>query len=159
MLSAQHDGKEFTMGKIYKNVTEAIGGTPLVELCNMEKKYGLEATILAKLEYLNPAGSTKDRAALWMIEDAERRGLLSEGSDAQHLRSSTGLPGPLCFPAGFQEYFSSFARIVASRPYFFFHIAELGASRWLLSHFYRFSRKSDTFVMLRRRRVNNSDIR
>lgn len=80
MLSAQHDGKEFTMGKIYKNVTEAIGGTPLVELCNMEKKYGLEATILAKLEYLNPAGSTKDRAALWMIEDAERRGLLSEGS-------------------------------------------------------------------------------
>ena len=68
------------MGKIYKNVTEAIGGTPLVELCNMEKKYGLEATILAKLEYLNPAGSTKDRAALWMIEDAERRGLLSEGS-------------------------------------------------------------------------------
>ena len=80
MLSALHDGKEFTMGKIYKNVTEAIGGTPLVELCNMEKKYGLEATILAKLEYLNPAGSTKDRAALWMIEDAERRGLLSEGS-------------------------------------------------------------------------------
>ncbi len=42
VLSAQHDGKEFTMGKIYKNVTEAIGGTPLVELCNMEKKYGLE---------------------------------------------------------------------------------------------------------------------
>ena len=68
------------MGKIYKNVTEAIGGTPLVELCNMEKKYGLEATILAIRAISESAGSTKDRAALWMIEDAERRGLLSEGS-------------------------------------------------------------------------------
>ena len=58
----------------------AIGNTPLVELTNIEKKYGLEATILAKLEYLNPAGSTKDRAALYMIEDAEKRGLLSDGS-------------------------------------------------------------------------------
>ena len=57
----------------------AIGNTPLVELTNIEKKYGLEATILAKLEYLNPAGSTKDRAALYMIEDAEKRGLLSDG--------------------------------------------------------------------------------
>lgn len=68
------------MGRIYKNITEAIGGTPLVELGRIEEKYGLEAMILAKLEYLNPAGSTKDRAALWMIEDAECRGLLSEGS-------------------------------------------------------------------------------
>lgn len=58
----------------------AIGNTPLVELTNIEKKYDLEATILAKLEYLNPAGSTKDRAALYMIEDAEKRGLLSDGS-------------------------------------------------------------------------------
>ena len=58
----------------------AIGNTPLVELTNIEKKYGLEATILAKLEYLNPAGSTKDRAALYMIEDAEKKGLLSDGS-------------------------------------------------------------------------------
>ena len=68
------------MANIYGSVIEAIGGTPLVELTNIEKKYGLGAKILAKLEYLNPAGSTKDRAALYMIEDAERRGLLSEGS-------------------------------------------------------------------------------
>lgn len=68
------------MGKICKNITEAIGGTPLVELSNIEKKHGLQAQLLAKLEYLNPAGSTKDRAALYMILDAEEKGLLSEGS-------------------------------------------------------------------------------
>ena len=68
------------MSNICKNIMGAIGNTPLVELTNIEKKYGLEATILAKLEYLNPAGSTKDRAALYMIEDAEKKGLLSDGS-------------------------------------------------------------------------------
>ena len=58
------------MGKIYKNATELIGKTPLVEFSNIEKKLGLETRILAKLEYFNPAGSVKDRIALEMIEDA-----------------------------------------------------------------------------------------
>jgi cysteine synthase A len=57
-----------------------IGNTPLVEVANIEKELGLEATILVKLEYLNPAGSVKDRVAKAMIEDAEEKGLLTEGS-------------------------------------------------------------------------------
>ena len=68
------------MAKIYKGVLELIGNTPLVELTNTEKALGLEATILAKLEYLNPAGSVKDRIAKKMIEDAEAAGTLKEGS-------------------------------------------------------------------------------
>ena len=68
------------MAKIYKGVLELIGNTPLVELTNTEKALGLEATILAKLEYLNPAGSVKDRIAKKMIEDAEADGTLKEGS-------------------------------------------------------------------------------
>ena len=66
--------------KIYKKATELIGNTPLLELGNYEKEHGLEATILAKLEYLNPAGSVKDRIALAMLDDAESRGLLKPGS-------------------------------------------------------------------------------
>ena len=66
--------------KIYKKATELIGNTPLLELGNYEKAHGLEATLLAKLEYLNPAGSVKDRIALAMLDDAERRGLLKPGS-------------------------------------------------------------------------------
>ena len=57
-----------------------IGNTPLVEVANIEKELGLEATVLVKLEYLNPAGSVKDRVAKAMIEDAEEKGLLKEGS-------------------------------------------------------------------------------
>ena len=68
------------MSKIYGSVAELIGNTPLVELKHIEKKYKLEATILAKLEYLNPAGSVKDRIAKEMIEDAENKGLLKAGS-------------------------------------------------------------------------------
>ncbi len=68
------------MAKIYGSVAELIGNTPLVELKHIEKKYNLEATILAKLEYLNPAGSVKDRIAKEMIEDAEKKGILKEGS-------------------------------------------------------------------------------
>lgn len=64
------------MAKIYKNVTELIGRTPLLELINYEKKHGLKATLIGKLEYFNPAGSVKDRIAKSMIEDAEKRGLL-----------------------------------------------------------------------------------
>lgn len=59
---------------------EIIGGTPLLRLRNIESAYGLNAEILAKLEYLNPAGSVKDRAARFMIEDAERRGILKKGA-------------------------------------------------------------------------------
>lgn len=66
--------------KIYKSVTELIGNTPLMELTNYNKANGLGATILAKLEYFNPAGSIKDRVAVSMIETAEKNGLLKKGS-------------------------------------------------------------------------------
>ena len=65
---------------IRKNIAELIGTTPLIELVNYEKSNRLNATILAKLEYLNPAGSVKDRVALYMIDDAEQRGLLKPGA-------------------------------------------------------------------------------
>ncbi|MDE7440167.1 MAG: cysteine synthase A [Clostridia bacterium] len=65
--------------KIYNSVTEIVGGTPLLRLKNIEKAYSLNAEILAKLEYLNPAGSIKDRAAKFMIEDAEQKGVLKKG--------------------------------------------------------------------------------
>ncbi|MBQ8978406.1 MAG: cysteine synthase A [Oscillospiraceae bacterium] len=65
---------------IYKGTLGLIGNTPLVELVNTEKELGLKATILAKLEYFNPAGSVKDRIAKAMIEDAEEKGLLKPGS-------------------------------------------------------------------------------
>lgn len=68
------------MGNIYKGTLELIGNTPLVEVANLEKELGLEATLLVKLEYFNPAGSVKDRIAKAMIEDAEEKGLLKEGS-------------------------------------------------------------------------------
>ena len=68
------------MANIYKSASELIGNTPLVEVTNIEKELGLEAKVLVKLEYFNPAGSVKDRVALAMIEDAEERGLLKEGS-------------------------------------------------------------------------------
>lgn len=68
------------MAKIFKNNTELIGNTPLMEVGNIEKKLGLEAKILVKLEYFNPAGSVKDRVAFSMIEDAEKTGKLKEGS-------------------------------------------------------------------------------
>ena len=68
------------MANIYKGALGLIGNTPLVELTHIEKAFGLEAKILAKLEYFNPAGSVKDRIAKEMIEDAEEKGLLKEGS-------------------------------------------------------------------------------
>ena len=68
------------MSQIYKSASELIGNTPLVEVTNIEKELGLEATVLVKLEYFNPAGSVKDRVALAMIEDAEQKGILKEGS-------------------------------------------------------------------------------
>ncbi len=68
------------MSKIYTSVDQLIGKTPLLELIHIEKEYNLSAKILAKLEYLNPAGSVKDRVAKAMIEDAEAKGILKEGS-------------------------------------------------------------------------------
>ena len=68
------------MSKIYKGAIELIGNTPLVEIVNIEKELDLKATVLVKLEYLNPAGSVKDRIAKAMIEDAEAKGLLKPGS-------------------------------------------------------------------------------
>ncbi|MCI5712522.1 MAG: cysteine synthase A [Lachnospiraceae bacterium] len=68
------------MANIYKGTLGLIGNTPLVEVTNIEKKHNTKATILAKLEYFNPAGSVKDRIAKGMIEDAEAKGLLKEGS-------------------------------------------------------------------------------
>lgn len=68
------------MANIYQGTLGLIGNTPLVELTHIEKKYGLESRLLAKLEYFNPAGSVKDRIAKEMIEQAERDGKLKEGS-------------------------------------------------------------------------------
>ena len=66
--------------KAYKKITDLVGNTPLLELSNIESEQKLEATILAKLEYFNPAGSVKDRIAKAMIDDAEEKGLLKPGS-------------------------------------------------------------------------------
>lgn len=67
------------MAKIYTSADQLIGGTPLLELTHIEKKYGLKARILAKLEYFNPAGSVKDRIAKGMIDEAEKSGKLKPG--------------------------------------------------------------------------------
>lgn len=67
------------MGKVYESITELVGNTPLLELKNYEKKHGLEAKLLVKLEYYNPNQSVKDRIAFAMIEDAEKKGLLKPG--------------------------------------------------------------------------------
>lgn len=79
------------MSRIYTSVTQLIGGTPLLELTRLEKTFGLEATLLAKLEYLNPAGSVKDRVALAMIDDAQARGVL--GPDAVIIEPTSGNTG------------------------------------------------------------------
>ena len=68
------------MGRVYKSLTELVGKTPLLELSNYEKKHNLVATVIAKLEYYNPAGSVKDRIAKAMIEDAEKKGILKPDS-------------------------------------------------------------------------------
>lgn len=68
------------MAKIYHNIAELIGKTPLLELTHLEKQDGIEATILAKVEFLNPGGSVKDRVAQKMVEDAEKEGILKPGA-------------------------------------------------------------------------------
>lgn len=79
------------MSKIYTSVDQLIGHTPLLELCNIEKKNNLEAKLLAKLEYLNPAGSVKDRVAKKMIEEAEKSGKLTK--DAVIIEPTSGNTG------------------------------------------------------------------
>lgn len=66
------------MSKIYKSLTDLIGNTPLLELSNYEKENNLEAKILVKLEYFNPAGSVKDRIAKKILDDAEEKGLINK---------------------------------------------------------------------------------
>lgn len=68
------------MAKVYTNLTDLIGRTPLLELTNYEKKHGLKARVIGKLEYFNPAGSVKDRIAKAMLDDAEAKGLITEGA-------------------------------------------------------------------------------
>lgn len=80
------------MSKIFKSATELIGNTPLVELTNFEKELGLEATVLAKLEYFNPAGSAKDRIAYAIIDEAEKSGkLLPGGTIIEPTSGNTGI--------------------------------------------------------------------
>lgn len=79
------------MSKIYTSADQLIGRTPLLELTNIEKKYGLKAKILAKVEYFNPAGSVKDRVALQMIDDAEAAGILQP--DATIIEPTSGNTG------------------------------------------------------------------
>lgn len=82
MAEKEHtkESEDNKMANIYKGTLGLIGNTPLVEVINIEKELGLEATVLVKLEYFNPAGSVKDRIAKAMIEDAEEKGLLKDGS-------------------------------------------------------------------------------
>ena len=79
------------MSKIAKHLTDLIGGTPLLELSNYSREHGLKATLIAKLEYFNPGGSVKDRIALAMIEDAERRGILKP--EAEIIEPTSGNTG------------------------------------------------------------------
>lgn len=92
------------MGNIYKSVTELIGNTPLLELTQIERDYGLHARLLAKLEYFNPAGSVKDRVANAMIEDAKEKGVLKP--DTVIIEPTSGNTGiglaAVCAALGYQ---------------------------------------------------------
>lgn len=79
------------MANIYTSADQLIGNTPLLELTHIEKEFGLKAKILAKLEYLNPAGSAQDRVAKAMIEDAEASGILT--SDSVIIEPTSGNTG------------------------------------------------------------------
>ena len=79
------------MSRIYKSNVELVGNTPLVEVTNIEKELGLEARVLVKLEYFNPAGSVKDRIGLAMIEEAEKTGKLKPGATIEPTSGNTGI--------------------------------------------------------------------
>lgn len=85
--------------RIYHNVTELIGHTPLMELCHYQQANGLNATLLAKLEMFNPAGSAKDRVGLSMLDDAEKRGLLKPGATLVEPTSGNTGVGLACVAA------------------------------------------------------------
>ena len=93
---------------IYKNVTELIGNTPVVELSNLEKEQGLKAQLLAKVEFFNPAGSLKDRIAKRMIEKAEEQGLLKEGATIiEPTSGNTGIGlASVCASKGYKAIFT-----------------------------------------------------
>ena len=93
---------------IYKNVTELIGNTPVVELSNLEKEVGLKAQLLAKVEFFNPAGSVKDRIAKRMIEKAEEQGLLKEGATIiEPTSGNTGIGlASVCASKGYKAIFT-----------------------------------------------------
>ena len=84
------------MSKIAKQLTELVGNTPLLELKRFNEKNNLQASIIAKLEYFNPAGSVKDRVALAMIEDAENRGILQPGATIIEPTSGNTGVGVIC---------------------------------------------------------------
>lgn len=93
---------------IYKNVTELIGNTPVVELSNLEKEVGLKAQLLAKVEFFNPAGSVKDRIAKRMIEKAEEQGLLKKGATIiEPTSGNTGIGlASVCASKGYKAIFT-----------------------------------------------------
>ena len=94
--------------KIYKSITELVGKTPLLELCNYEKSNNLEAYIYAKLEFFNPAGSVKDRVALKMIDDAQSKGLLKKGAVIiEPTSGNTGIGlAAVCASRGYRAIFT-----------------------------------------------------
>lgn len=87
--------------RVYRKITDLIGGTPLLELTNYEKANELNAKIYAKLEYFNPAGSVKDRIAKAMLDDAEEKGLLKPGAVIMNRQAATRASAllPLRLPA------------------------------------------------------------
>lgn len=94
--------------KVYKNISELVGKTPLLELQNLKKEYNLEANIIAKLEYFNPAGSSKDRVALNMIEEAEKKGLIDkETVIIEPTSGNTGIGlSAICASKGYKVIFT-----------------------------------------------------
>ena len=105
------------MSNIYKGTLGLIGNTPLVEVVNIEKDQELSATVLAKLEYFNPAGSVKDRIAKSMIEDAESKGLLKEGSVIiEPTSGNTGI-GLASIAAAKSDSSSGFTKYRNAMPY------------------------------------------
>lgn len=94
--------------KVFKNISELVGKTPLLELQNLKKEYNLEANIIAKLEYFNPAGSSKDRVALNMVEEAEKRGLINkETVIIEPTSGNTGIGlSAICASKGYKVIFT-----------------------------------------------------